>query len=55
MSSKAKHIKRSSRRNQLNVIPTNMFMAHALKVAEARFMREKSRIILDDSESEDAE
>lgn len=53
MSSKAKHRQRSSRAHQRNVIPVNMFATHALKVAEARYQREKANIILGETETEE--
>ena len=39
MATKAKHAQRSKRSYHSNVIPVNMFAAHAQKVAEAQFIR----------------
>ena len=39
MATKAKHAQRSKRSYHNNVIPVNMFAAHAQKVAEAQFIR----------------
>ena len=39
MATKAKHAERSKRSYHNNVIPVNMFAAHAQKVAEAQFIR----------------
>ena len=55
MATRTKHAQRSKRSYHNNVIPVNMFAAHAQKVADAQFVRRMAKASTVATEAVDAE